>query len=76
MASGGTPTRGGGDVQPKYQNLEVGTSSQSGLGPVMALESPVRGANQAAIRNAQGLSINLFLTNTEDDSIDVPSSYL
>ncbi len=52
----------------KYQNLEVGSSA-------IGLESPVR-PNQAI--RTQGLSINLFLTNTsvEDASIDVPSSYM
>ena len=58
----------------KYQNLEVG-SSAGDIGPVMALESPVR-PNQTI--RAQGLSLNLFLTNqsVEDSSIDVPSSYM
>jgi hypothetical protein len=91
MASS-TPTRGGGSSRGgppeelehavrvpqsssvgKYQNLEVGISAGD-IGPVMALESPVR---SQAIR-AQGLSLNLFLTNqsVEDSSIDVPSSYM
>lgn len=57
----------------KY-HLEVG-SSAGDIGPVMALESPVR-PNQSI--RTQGLSLNLFMTNqsVEDSSIDVPSSYM
>lgn len=81
---GGREGQGGGDgwdyaIRPPQQAasskyLEVG-SSAGDIGPVMALESPVR-PNQAI--RTQGLSLNLFMTNhsVEDSSIDVPSSYM